>query len=568
MILALALVGAVLCSPLSASPRRDTRDTPYETRDTSRRDTPFPLPPALAIGYSGGVVLPQTKFTVNQTTSKIDAEQTERLVEIYPNDDQGSRKIDESHAKSLVKKSQPITTSERSDTTKDILNDDERIIDKYVEVSHAVSRVEYEVSQYAKGASTLPLPTAPNKATEPVVVSPVFVPRISVDGKPLPLPSKTYKRMDNMEVLIATEVPSGMDGRGFKIDSSYSSALLGQTLEKYKDELSSHEEVTESDHFSTTEYFQSGGNHIQSDHNNNLEISSTQHPLESETSYDTYNELTTQNVLLSYKSNINASAPSNTTHDLTKKPGLKDSNILVNNSSHVVIVDEVGEHGNHNNKTFKREIVKKNLPFLEPTIRKVIYDHHSKEHPLVLASKEYPLVLASRTSKHSRRHPRIYMDSKDEDRAEEEEAIKSSKHEPDSLISFPNLEDDLTSLQKDDISKTEVPTSKEYTQSLVEYIEVSDTTNIKVPDKKLSSIVSYETIKEIQQNNNASIERNPEKHEVLAESIGSSSVLTFSSASGKLIDSRYLIYVCVYIHVYKLYSFIFVCILAFNNEIK
>ncbi|XP_018017085.1 uncharacterized protein LOC108673728 [Hyalella azteca] len=114
-------------------------------------------------------------------------------------------------------------------------------------VTHQVSHVIAEVSEVGPSRSTLPLPTVIMEATQPIPVvvkntkttplSPVFQPRISVDGRPLP-EKKSYDIDDERRPIptVMPADPTGEETASLKVVSGYSSMAFGPNQQSNTDD--------------------------------------------------------------------------------------------------------------------------------------------------------------------------------------------------------------------------------------------------------------------------------------------------------------------------------------------
>lgn len=223
MLLLLVLVSVTTCSPLSSPPATIVSDTLHHH------------PPSGDESDHSGIIAQDDSdgsraafsTTISLSSSDDRRVQPRHLVNTAANRHQVdalTEPMKQVHRNFTELQDHQITTSSNAP-----------VDSSQVKVTHQVSHVVFEVSEFGPFGSTLPAPTLALKPTKPVssyTMTPVFIPKISVDGRPLPLESNKYAMKAGDDSPIPTEPPrTGILKPTLRVVSHYSSTSIDSPLE-------------------------------------------------------------------------------------------------------------------------------------------------------------------------------------------------------------------------------------------------------------------------------------------------------------------------------------------------
>lgn len=344
-----------------------------------------------------------------------------------------------------------------------------------VKVTHQVSHILIEVNEFDPRGSTISSPTNGLMSGKPITsatMSPVFIPKISVDGRPLPLESKRYPADVADGSVIPTEPPLTYgESAPLKVVSHYSSTSVDSPLADFGAKSSSNNIslTNETGNSSTISIKHSLSNELQSSDVKNISVKTVESMRKEQLKAYLSDELP---ISQAEKSKMNSVleiegdevaieslvSPIVTSEERTFFSNLQGTEFITSepttnnkqsissiqesiNSSTVHIVDvesmsittplsllSIGDLDD-NDKAFKREAVDESVSLLKKAEVSSLYEDYEKEDADLFAGEGLS------------RDPRIYFNLDDNHEDIEKKKLKTTKAKPESeVVSFQSQE--------------------------------------------------------------------------------------------------------------------------------
>ena len=305
-----------------------------------------------------------------------------------------------------------------------------------VKVTHRVSHVMFEVSEVGPVASTLPAPTLAMKPTHPIPSAltqteskdssktketPVFIPRITLDGRPLPakskfLPDAVAKRFMRKEPEVSLHDNGSIIP---KVISSYSSTAVGSVKSS---EASTEVHVSEKNpKLNSASKFDVSPKSTDNSNSGLLKEKSTERVYDIDSLLPSTTSENPSPPDVPSKSPVNDSLITEN-RPVESSPAPKISNtpsedvlVIVETTSEPLKNVDIDDILLDHEKTFKREAVDKSLNVLKNKDMTSLFEDYEKEDVSVFTDD-----LASRD-------PRIYVNSEEESSSLEKKKVSNKK---------------------------------------------------------------------------------------------------------------------------------------------